>query len=71
MVVVDSQIGERYRRNNCDQGDDFRRQLLLDENAAAELGISNFCPRLRPAVSLLSRHKVGKITYNSFNFFFL
>lgn len=63
MVVVDYSINERYRRNDHDQIGDHRRQLLLDDDAALDIAIANFCPRLRQAVSLLSRHKVGELTY--------
>lgn len=66
MVVVDySTSNDRYRRNENDEGID-RRQLLLDYDTAVNSTITNFCPKLRQAVSLLSRHKVGKLA----NFYF-
>lgn len=64
MVVVDYSINERYRRNDSNQIDDHRRQPILEDDATVDLAITNFCPRLRQAVSLLSRHKVGELAYN-------
>ncbi|VVC34984.1 Hypothetical protein CINCED_3A019095 [Cinara cedri] len=54
MVLVDYSI----RREICHDDsslEDQRLRLLMDEN------ISNFCPRLRQAVSRLSRHRVGPL----------
>jgi len=64
MVVVDYTIHDRLRRNDHDQNGDKSQQLLLDEDAVVDFAIANFCPRLREAISALSRHKVGELSYN-------
>ncbi|XP_060847296.1 uncharacterized protein LOC132926892 [Rhopalosiphum padi] len=61
MVVVDYTIHDRLRRNDHDQNGDKSQQLLLDEDAVVDFAIANFCPRLREAISALSRHKVGPL----------
>ncbi|XP_025191034.1 uncharacterized protein LOC112591432 [Melanaphis sacchari] len=64
MVVVDYTIHDLIRRNDHDQnGDrtDRSQQLLLNEDAVVDLAIANFCPRLREAISALSRHKIGPL----------
>jgi len=64
MVVVEHSMHDRIRRNDYDQNGDKSQQLLLDEDAAIDFAIANFCPRLRDAISALSRHKVGELSYN-------
>lgn len=64
MVVVENSTHNRIHRNDYDQDDDKSQQLLLDEDAAIDFAIANFCPRLRDAISALSRHKVGELSYN-------
>ncbi|CAH1732219.1 unnamed protein product [Aphis gossypii] len=61
MVVVEHSIQDRIRRNDYDQNGDKSQQLLVDEDAAIDFAIANFCPRLRDAISALSRHKVGPL----------
>lgn len=67
MVVVDYSSHDRIRRNDYDQNDATShqndatsQQLLLDQDAIVDFGIANFCPRLREAISALSRHTVGE-----------
>lgn len=60
MVVVDYSISERYCRTKHNQDNDQKQQQMQQEEAAADAAMSNFCPRLRSAVRLLSRHKVGE-----------
>lgn len=64
MVVVDYSSHDRIHRNDYDQNDDTNQQLLLDQDAVVDFGIANFCPRLRQAISALSRHTVGELSYN-------
>jgi len=64
MVVVEHSMHDRIRRNDYDQNSDKSQQLLLDEDAAIDFAIANFCPRLRDAISALSHHKVGELNYN-------
>jgi len=64
MVVVDYSSHDRIHRNDYDQNDDTSQQLLLDQDAVVDFGIANFCPRLRQAISALSRHTVGELNYN-------
>lgn len=61
MVVVEHSMHDRIRRNDYDQNSDKSQQLLLDEDAAIDFAIANFCPRLRDAISALSLHKVGPL----------
>lgn len=62
MVVVDYSIHDRMCLNELDQNGEQILQLLLDQDAAVDIAIENFCPRLRQAVTALSRHKVGELT---------
>jgi len=62
MVVVDYSSHDRICRNEYDQNDDTNQQL--DQDAIVDFGIANFCPRLRQAISALSRHTVGELSYN-------
>jgi len=62
MVVVDYSSHDRIGRNDYDQNDDTSQQL--DQDAIVDLGIANFCPRLRQAISALSHHTVGELSYN-------
>jgi len=64
MVVVDSSSHDRICRNDYDQNDDTSQQLLLDQDAVVDFAIANFCPRLRQAISALSRYTVGELSYN-------
>ncbi|XP_022180409.1 uncharacterized protein LOC111040715 isoform X1 [Myzus persicae] len=61
MVVVDYSSHDRISRNDYDQNDDISQQLLPDQDAVNDLAIANFCPRLRQAISSLSRHTVGPL----------
>lgn len=71
MVVVDYSISERYCRNKYQQNMERRRQQILNEDAATNVALLNFCPRLRPAITLLSHHKVGELLDYCIFFFFL
>lgn len=65
MVVVDYSINGLYQRDDRELDDEQRQQhlQLLKDDAAIDMAIENFCPRLRRAVGFLSRHKVGKLVY--------
>lgn len=62
MVVVDYSIHDR----SCikDEDDDQRRQPFPDKDDSLDVALANFCPRLREAVTLLSRHKVGELIFH-------
>lgn len=70
MVVVDYSISERYCRNKHQQDMERKRQQILNEDAATDIALLNFCPRLHQAMTLLSRHKVGELL-DYYIFFFL
>jgi hypothetical protein len=65
MVVVDYSINGLYQRDDYELSDEQRRQhlQLLKDDAAIDMAVSNFCPRLRRALGFLSRHKVGELVY--------
>lgn len=70
MVVVDYSISERYCRDKYIQDVVQKRLQVLEDDAAAEVAVSsNFCPRLRQALTLLLRHKVGESPQGFFLFF--